>query len=342
MYFDINDNLLPSVGQRVRLSVDYLDRGTGQFAMRYDAVGNSQKTAFTVTKANTNTWKTASVVVTDWAFGNRGPNGCDLTLVKLDSDDDIFHKLEVTKLANVQVGTVGLGTVSGRTDATTYSPVNGEDFAEGQRLELQATAAPGWVFTGWSGALTGSNPRPFLFPTKDTSLTATFALASVSSSVDDFNSVTWAGGTGWSADWTASSTLKPGAIIELYGGSPNPQITRTLAAPLTSATLSFAWDLDRTTRPGLVEVFDGTWHTVWTQTENGTDSVGTVDLVPATINLSSFGAISQIRFTLNSNTSTDRLSIDDVSVTGVPSATVYPSPQFSSGHTDGSLSLRFR
>jgi len=33
MYFDINDNLLPSAGQRVRLSVDYLDRGTGQ--LRY-------------------------------------------------------------------------------------------------------------------------------------------------------------------------------------------------------------------------------------------------------------------------------------------------------------------
>ena len=330
MYFDINDNLLPLVGQRVRLSVDYLDRGTGQFALRYDAVGNSQKTAFTVTKTNSNTWKTASVIVTDWAFRNQGPNGSDLILVNLDSDDDIFHKLEVTKLANVQIGTVGLGAVSGRTDATTYSPVNGEDFAEGQRLELQATAAPGWVFTGWSGALTGTNPKPFLFPTKDTSLTATFALASVSSSVDDFNSVTWSGGTGWSADWTTSSTVKPGAIIELYGGSPNSQITRTLAAPLTSATLSFAWDLDKTTGPGLAEVFDGTWHTVWTQTDKGTDLGGTVDLVPATINLSSFGAISQIRFTLNSNTSTDRLSIDDVSVTGVPSATVYPSPQFSS------------
>jgi subtilisin-like proprotein convertase family protein len=330
MYFDINDNLLPSVGQRVRLSVDYLDRGTGQFALQYDAVGNDQKNAFTVTKTGSNTWKTASAIVTDWAFRNQGPNGSDLILVNLDSDDDIFHKLEVTKLANVQIGTVGVGTVSGRTDATTYAPVNGEDFAEGQRLELQATAGPGWVFTGWSGALTGSNPRPFLFPTEDTSLTATFALASVSSSVDDFNSVTWSGGTGWSADWTASSTLKPGAFIELYGGSPIPQITRTLAAPLTSATLSFAWDLDRTTRPGSVEVFDGTWHTVWTQTEKGTDSGGTVDLVPATINLSSYGAISQIRFTLDSNTSTDRLSIDDVSVTGVPSATVYPSPQFSS------------
>ena len=178
MYFDINDNLLPSAGQRVRLSVDYLDRGTGQFAIRYDAVGNNQKTAFTVTKTNSNTWKTASVVVTDWAFGNQGPNGSDLTLVNLDSDDDIFHKLEVTKLAHVQIGTVGMGTVSARTDATTYSPVVGDDFAESQRLELTVTPASGWKFTGWSGELTGTSARPFLFPTKDSRVTATFARTS--------------------------------------------------------------------------------------------------------------------------------------------------------------------
>ena len=133
MYFDINDNLLPSAGQRVRLSVDYLDRGTDQFALQYDAVGNNQKTALTVTKTSSNTWKTASAIVTDWAFRNQGPNGSDLILVNLDLDDDIFHKLEVTKLANVQIGTVGMGTVSARTDAATYSPVVGDDFAESQR-----------------------------------------------------------------------------------------------------------------------------------------------------------------------------------------------------------------
>jgi subtilisin-like proprotein convertase family protein len=190
MYFDINDNLLPSLGQPVRLSVDYLDRGTGQFALRYDAVGNNQKTALTVTKTSSNTWKTASAIVTDWAFRNQGPNGSDLTLVNLDSDDDIFHKLEVTKLANVQIGTVGMGTVSARTDAATYSPVVGSDFAESQRLELTVTPASGWRFTGWSGDLTGTSARPFLFPTKDSRVTATFARTSVTtpSSIPLFSS----------------------------------------------------------------------------------------------------------------------------------------------------------
>jgi subtilisin-like proprotein convertase family protein len=190
MYFDINDNLLPSAGQRVRLSVDYLDRGTGQFAIRYDAVGNNQKTALTVTKTGSNTWKTASAIVTDWAFRNQGPNGSDLILVNLDSDDDIFHKLEVTKLANVQIGTVGMGTVSARTDAATYSPVVGSDFAESQRLELTVTPASGWKFTGWSGDLTGTSARPFLFPTKDSRVTATFARTSATppSSIPLFSS----------------------------------------------------------------------------------------------------------------------------------------------------------
>jgi hypothetical protein len=331
MVFDINDNLIPSVGQRVRLSVDYLDRGTGQFAMRYDAVGNNQKTAFTVTKTNTNTWKTASVVVTDWAFGNSGPSGADLTLVNLDSDDDIFHKLEVIKLAHVQIGTVGMGTVSARTDAVTYSPVVGDDFAVDQRLELTVTPASGWTFTGWSGELTGTNTRPIFFPTRDSRVTATFAPASVSSSVDNFNSANWTGGSGWSSAWTTTGVATtPGAIAELKVGSSISQITRTLAVPLNAATLSFGFDLDRIGGSDVakVEIFNGGWQTVWTQTDKGADPGGTMDLVPTTINLSSYGAISQISFTLDSNTSTGRLLIDDVSVTGVPAANL--APQFGS------------
>jgi uncharacterized repeat protein (TIGR01451 family) len=332
MVFDINDNLLPSVGQRVRLSVDYLDRGTGQFAMRYDAVGNSQKTAFTVTKTNTNTWQTAAVVVTDWAFGNQGPNGADLTLVNLDSDDDIFHKVEVIKLANVQIGTVGMGTVSGRTDATTYSPVIGEDFAESQRLELTVTPAPGWEFTGWSGDLTGTNTRPFLFPTRDSRVTATFAQVSVSSSVDNFNSANWTGGSGWSGAWTTTgAATTPSTIAQLNGGSGISQITRTLAAPLSAATLSFGYDLDRIGRSDVatVEVFNGGWQTVWTETFRGTDVDGSTDILTSG-NISLSGTITQVRFTLNGNGVGDTFLIDNVLITGTPNVPTSSAPLFSS------------
>ncbi|MFM2153364.1 MAG: hypothetical protein RL199_1799, partial [Pseudomonadota bacterium] len=98
MSFDIHDRLLPTAGLPVRISVDYLDRGTGQFSLRYDASSNSAKTAFTVTKAGSNSWKTRSVVVTDWTFANRGPDGADLMLVNTDADDDIIHGIEVRKL----------------------------------------------------------------------------------------------------------------------------------------------------------------------------------------------------------------------------------------------------
>ncbi len=264
MAFDIHDLLLPSVGQRVRLSVDYLDRGTGQFELRYDAVGNSQKMAFVVTKTNSNTWKSSSVVVTDWLFGNRGPNGADLLLVNVDSEDDIFHKLELTKLAKVQIDTVGMGTVSGRTDTTIYSPVVGDDFAESQLLELTVTPDPGWEFSLWSGALTGNNSRPFLFPSIDSRVTATFKPASVFSTVDDFNTASWVGGVGWSGGWTSTgtaelrvSTTPPGSVAELRG--PSASITRTLGVPLYEATLSFFFDLDRTGGSDVasVEIFNG-------------------------------------------------------------------------------------
>lgn len=173
LYFDVHDQLLASPGQRIQLTVDYLDRGTGQFALQYDAVGDNHKTAFTVTKTDSNTWKTKTVEVTDWVCGNHGPNSADLMLVNLDADDDIFHGVEVVKLADVAVDVVGKGTVTARSNATTYAPVVGT-FMEGQRLELAVTPEPGWVFTGWSGDLSGSNPRAFLFPKRTTHVSAHF------------------------------------------------------------------------------------------------------------------------------------------------------------------------
>jgi len=81
--------------------------------------------------------------------------------------------------------------VSGRTDGTVYSPIMGT-FIERQRLELTVTPAAGWKFTGWSGELSGTNTRPFLFPTKDSRVTANFEFITGSggstTSADDFTS----------------------------------------------------------------------------------------------------------------------------------------------------------
>jgi hypothetical protein len=79
MYFDLYDRLSLTVGQTITISVTYFDIGTGQFGISYDAgPNNSQKRAMTVTKTNTLAWKTASVNVSDWVFGNNGPSGSDV------------------------------------------------------------------------------------------------------------------------------------------------------------------------------------------------------------------------------------------------------------------------
>ncbi|MEI7532724.1 MAG: hypothetical protein WCK57_00010 [Verrucomicrobiae bacterium] len=344
MYFDITDSLVTSPGQRVELTVIYRDKGTGQFALLYDAVTNSQKTAFTVTKSNSLTWKTNMVVVTDWAFANRGPKGADLVLTNLGTEDTIFHSVELIKFADVNVGTVGKGTVSGRTDGTVYTNIMGT-FMERQRLELTVTPAVGWRFTGWSGELSGTNLRPFLFPSKDSRVTANFAFVSASggstTSADDFNLGTLTGGTGWSGGWTNTGTVTviPALIVELDGGGNGTnQFTRTFAVPVTNASLSFDWDLDRigVGESGTVSVFQNvsnTWRTVWTQTDPGLDAnnAGDANLVTTNINLSAYGSISQLRFTLNADASNNRFYIDNVNVTGTPSVTATNTqPLFSS------------
>jgi len=342
MYFDINDNLLPSIGQRVQINVTYRNDTAGQFLIKYDAAGNSLKT-LTVDKTGLGTgnqiWATASFEVTDWVFGNRqptntAPSGSDLQLVNVGPGDTIYHGIELIKMVDISVGIIGSGTVTGRNNTAVFSPLP-TSVMEAQRLELKATPAPGWQFTGWSGALTGTTPYPFLFPTKDTRLTATFAPVTISSSLDDFNSVTWSGGNGWSGDWTTAGLAKAGAIVELNGGNPIAQITRTLSTPLTSATLSFDWDLDRIStnlsESGTVEVFNtvtNSWQTVWSQNSRGGDVDGTADMLHSG-SISLTGTITRVRFTLNANTSGDTFLIDNLVITGTPVIAPSNAPQFS-------------
>ncbi|NDV61010.1 hypothetical protein G0Q06_00950 [Puniceicoccales bacterium CK1056] len=317
MYFDIHDNLLPSRSQSVRLSVIYLDAGTGQFELQYDADSDSQKTAFVVTKTNSNTWKTETIIVDDWALQNNGPNGADLMLLNVDSEDDIFHMVELVKISEVTLGTVGKGSVSGRTDAIVYDPMVGT-FDEGQRFELTVTPEPGWEFVGWSGDLDGTETRPFLYATEDARVTANFIYLGADLTEDNFNSADWTGGTGWSGNWIPSGEATPGAIVQLNNTG---EITRNLGTPLSNATLSFMWDVDRITtgQPGEVYIKVGSiWlpDPVWSEGVKGDDSGSSPELAPATVNLSSFGTVSGIRFKLNGNSSTDRFWIDDVVILG--------------------------
>ncbi len=102
MSFDVKDSFFsgdPLAGKSsIKVRIVYYDKGTGQWALNYDAVDNPNKTAITVTKENTGEWKEAFVTLTDANFGNLGPDSSDLSLVNVDSEDDIFHMIEIDRL----------------------------------------------------------------------------------------------------------------------------------------------------------------------------------------------------------------------------------------------------
>jgi hypothetical protein len=100
----------------VTIRVVYLDEGTGQWALKYDAQGEIQKTAYIVTKTNSGRWKEQTVTIDDGYFGDRGPNKADLALVSLDGEDDTFHMIEVTRATGFRTGYFGdAGTAASAT-----------------------------------------------------------------------------------------------------------------------------------------------------------------------------------------------------------------------------------
>ena len=99
MYFDLNNEFLPKTSKfkSVIVKIIYLDKGTGKFSFRYDAVTNPDKTALVVTKTNSGKWVSKSITIADGEFANKGPRNSDFSLVNEDNEDDVFHLIEITK-----------------------------------------------------------------------------------------------------------------------------------------------------------------------------------------------------------------------------------------------------
>jgi len=101
MYFKIDDNFFfgkPHNGAYpVTIRVVYLDKGKDSWQLKYDAVGNPQKLAYTLSKTDTGLWKEKVIAVNDGYFGHRCPNSTDVVLVNPDTENDVFHMVEVTR-----------------------------------------------------------------------------------------------------------------------------------------------------------------------------------------------------------------------------------------------------
>jgi hypothetical protein len=83
--------------RQVRLRVVYYDGGNGEWALRYDAMDNSDKTAKVVRKTDSGRWKELIVDIADARFEGAREQSADVSLVNTDTENDIFHMIEVIR-----------------------------------------------------------------------------------------------------------------------------------------------------------------------------------------------------------------------------------------------------
>ena len=96
-----------SSGRRnLTLRLVFLDRGTGEFSVGYDAMDQPRMLARLV-KTNSGRWKELCQTVTDAHFGGRGPGGADIWIANGDAEDDLFSTLEIAQGAAEELSFVG-------------------------------------------------------------------------------------------------------------------------------------------------------------------------------------------------------------------------------------------
>jgi hypothetical protein len=98
LFFRFDPRFLTSgADRRAEVRVVYFDRGSGRWTLRYHASDGTMKQAAEVQKKNTGRWQEIIVPIDDASFGGQGPRGCDLQLKNPDTEDDIFHLVEVRR-----------------------------------------------------------------------------------------------------------------------------------------------------------------------------------------------------------------------------------------------------
>ncbi|MBC7240590.1 MAG: hypothetical protein H5T71_10880, partial [Chloroflexi bacterium] len=80
------------------VTITYFDRGTDTWTLEYDSADGITKSAGTVTKAGTNTWKTQTFTLEDAHFANRQPGGNDFRINSNGDGDEIVHFVILKRL----------------------------------------------------------------------------------------------------------------------------------------------------------------------------------------------------------------------------------------------------
>ncbi len=97
LYFDLDDAFLGK-NQSVEIRLVWLDEGKGEWKFKYNAPGNSGKTAVAIKNTNSGKWKEKTIVLNDFSPGNKGPMHADLFVECDNKGDLVLHLLELTKL----------------------------------------------------------------------------------------------------------------------------------------------------------------------------------------------------------------------------------------------------
>lgn len=103
MSFDLDDNFFVNTptNKSIEVKIIYLDEGRGQFSFRYNSTTNTDKVALIFTKTDTKRWVEATLKIEDGEFLNKGINNSDFSVVNEDTEDDIFHLIEIKRITPI-------------------------------------------------------------------------------------------------------------------------------------------------------------------------------------------------------------------------------------------------
>lgn len=132
MFFLIDDGYIPgSATYGATITVKYFDIGTDSWSLKYDST-SGEKTVGTITKAGTNTLKTATFSVADGRFGGRLTGGADFYIDSrsgtTNDGDEWVHMVEVERTTSLSAPVAPVaGVAAAGSDMTLTWPAVTQD-----------------------------------------------------------------------------------------------------------------------------------------------------------------------------------------------------------------------
>jgi hypothetical protein len=233
----------------------------------------------------------AGSVFTGWSGSCTGTGSCDLTL---NADATVTATFQLLRTLTVSKSGAGTGSVSSSPAGITCGATCTADFADGTSVTLTQTADSGSVFTGWSGACTGTGAC-VVSMTAAKSVTATFGIPAqptltVTKAGTGSGSVS-SSPAGISCGATCSAQFAPGTQVTLTATPAGSSTFAGWSGGGCSGTSTCVVTLNSST--GVTATFNPPPDPTLTVSKNGSGS-GTVTSAPAGI---SCGATCASQFT---------------------------------------------